>query len=179
MLTYTTIQNFALAEHKGGIAVLGIDPKTLIIQVVTFVLVFIILKKYAFGPIIKNLETRYEKIESSLTHAEKLEQTNSEAEARVKQLLQQARQEATEVINKGHEEAGSIVKQAEDSAIERTEKIIQDGHNQIAGEVVKARTDLKKEMLGLVTEATGILLEKKIDPTQNEKLVARALREQK
>ncbi len=175
--TFSTVQFAAEAKHAGGIAVLGIDGKTLIIQIVTFALVFIILKKYAFGPIIKSLETRYEKIESSLTHAEKLEQTNKQAEARAQKLLRDARKEAEDVINKGHEEAGSLVKQAEDQAGEKAAKIIKDGEARIAGEIVKAREALKKETLGLVAQATSVLLEKEIDVKQSEKLVHKALLE--
>lgn len=164
------------AESSGGISSLGLDPKLLILQILSFVIIFWLLKKYAFGPIVKMLDERYQKIEGSIGHAERLEETNKQAEANARKLLQEARKQAEEVINKGHEEAGAIIKQAETQAGEKATKIIKDGEARIAGEITKARAELKKETLGLVAQATGILLEKKVDVKANEELIINALR---
>lgn len=178
-MLYSLPASFIFAESSGGISSLGLDPKLLILQIVSFVIVFWVLKRYAFGPIIKMLDERYQKIEGSISHAEELEETNKQAEANARKLLQEARKQAEEVINRGHEEAGAIINQAETQAGERAAKIIKDGENRIAGEVTKAQAELKKETLGLVAQATGILLEKKVDLQTNDKLIKQALEESK
>ena len=114
--------SYIFAESSGGISSLGIDPKLLILQIISFVIIFWLLKKYAFGPIVKMLDERYQKIEGSINQAEKLEETNKRAEANARKLMQEARKQAEEVINKGHEAAGAIIKQAEDQAGEKAKR---------------------------------------------------------
>lgn len=172
------INTFAkTAESAGGVAVLGIDGKTLIIQIATFVLVFLLLKKYAFGPIVKTLDARYEKIESSLDKAEKLEEANQKAEAEVQKLLRQARTEAEEIIAKSRDEAGAIISDASNAAEAKAKKILADSLAKIDQQAEKTQEELKKQTLELVSQATAALLGEKVDAKKNEQLIKKALSE--
>ncbi len=167
----------AAAEESEGIAALGIDPLAILAQGFTFLVFFIIIKKFAVSKIVKTLEDRRTTIEGSLDKAEELTKQNEETQKRVSALLSEARKESEDIINKSHEEAGAIVVAAEEKAGEKAEKIIADGKAQIDQQVLKAQELLKKETLTLVAAATEAVLAKKVDPKTDAKLIEDALKE--
>jgi F-type H+-transporting ATPase subunit b len=175
----TILANTAPAEEAQGIAALGIDPLAILAQGATFLLFFLIIKKFAFGKVVDTLEKRRKTIEQSLDKAESLTKQNEEAEVRVNELLHQARKDAEEIINKSHEEAGAIVQEAEEKAGVKAEKIVADGKIQIEQQVIKAQEQLKKDTLELVSLATSALLGEKVDAKKHEALVKKALSESK
>jgi len=88
----------AEATKEGGVAVLGLNAGALILQIATYVIVFLILKKYAFGPIIKTLEDRRVKIEGGLATADKMERAKQELEEHKEKVLTEARKEAAKIV---------------------------------------------------------------------------------
>ncbi len=163
------------AEESQGIAALGIDPIAILAQGVTFLLLFLLIKKFAFSKIVDTLEQRRKTIENSLDKAEALTKQNEEAEEKVKAALHEARKESEEIIAKSHEEAGALIAEAEDKAAIKTQKIIDDGKVQIDQQVVRAQETLKKETLDLVSRATTALLGEVIDVKKHEDLIKKAL----
>lgn len=177
MIHTLTVLASAAAEESEGIAALGLNPWTILAQGATFLVFFLLVKKFALSKIVTTLEDRRKTIEGSLDKAEELNRQNEEAEKRVGQLLADARKESEDIINKSREEAGSIVAQAEAGAADKAEKIIADGMLQIEAEVIKARDALKKETLGLVAQATEAVLGEAVDAKKNEALIKNALKE--
>lgn len=178
LITFAEAASHA-AEEPQGIAALGIDIWAILAQGATFLLLIWLLKKFAFNKIVATLEERRKVIDGSLDKAEELTKQNEEAEKRVNSLLHEARKEAEDIIGKSHEEAGAIVQEAEDTAGAKAEKIIADGKLQIQNEVVKAREELKKETLDLVSRATAVVLDESVDSKKHEALVKKALAESK
>ena len=60
----------------------GVEWPKFIAQVILFIIVYLILKKFAFGPIIAMLEERRKRIEEGMQNAEKIKQQLAESEAR-------------------------------------------------------------------------------------------------
>ncbi len=164
------------AEQVGGVAALGVDVKKLAFQLLTFVLIFLLLKKFAFKSILEALEDRRQKIDEGLKLAEDMGKRETELNEQVERTMSKARSEAESVIAKSHEEAGAIVAEATAKANKRAEEIAAEQQGRFELEVAKARTELKKEVLGLVVDATETVLEEKLDDARDRKLVERALR---
>ena len=162
-----------------GIAALGLSPWAILAQGVTFLIFFLLVKKFALGKIVDTIETRRKTIEESLNKAEELNKQNEEAEKRVNSLLSEARKESEEIIKKSREEASAVITDAEKIAGEKAEKIIADGKLQSEAEVLKAREALKKETLGLVARATEAVLGEAVDSKKSESIIRKALEETK
>ncbi len=175
------VQLLASAEpaESQGIAALGLSPLAILAQGVTFLIFFLLVKKFALGKIVDTIETRRKTIEESLNKAEELNKQNEEAEKRVNSLLSEARKESEEIIKKSREEASAVITDAEKIAGEKAEKIIADGKLQIEAEVLKAREALKKETLGLVARATEAVLGEAVDSKKSESIIRKALEETK
>ena len=177
MIQVLTVVASAAASESEGIAALGIDPVTILVQGITFLVFFFIIKKFALAKIVGTLEQRRTVIEGSLDKAEELQKQNEQAEKRVNALLHEARGEAQDIIEKSKQEALSIVSTAELSAGKKAEKIVEDGRKQIQSDVSKAHDELKKQTLQLVAAATEAVLQEKIDESKDHALIKKAITE--
>lgn len=160
---------------ESGVAVLGIDPIAIVLQATTFLILFLIIKKFALSKIVANLDDRRKTIEEGLANAHEIE---LQKEALVKEneaTLAAARKEADQVIGKSHEEAGTIISEAQARANKQADEIVAKAKVQAASEQEKARKELKSEILGLVTDATESILDEKIDSTKDKELIKKSL----
>ena len=167
---------FAQGEESQGIAALGIDPLAILAQATTFLVLFLIIKKFALNKIVATLEKRRTTIDDGVRLGREMEAEKERLEERIEQALQKARMEADKVIAQSHEEAGAIVKQAEVNASQKVDNMLADAHNKIEEEIVKARVGLENEMRVLVAEATEVIIDEKLDAKKDASLLDRALK---
>src|SRR5258708_7817319 len=85
-------------DSSSGLGALGFDATAFLIQLITFVLAYLVLRRYAFGPIIKVLRERRETIEQGVKLGEQMQREKVELEAKVEQSLHEARQQADAII---------------------------------------------------------------------------------
>lgn len=165
----------AAEAEKSGLGVLGIDPLAFLLQLATFVILFLILKRFAFSKIIKMLEARRDTIDQGVNLGRKMEAEQHELEMKISQALHEARQEADKIIAAGHQEAGYIIKQAEEDAARRAGILLDEAKARINEDIERARTGLKKETAGLVAEAVEVIIEERLDAKKDAGLIERAL----
>ena len=167
----------AAGEELEGIAALGLDPIAIGAQLVTFLVLFFIVKKYALTGIIKNLEKRHNDINRGLHLTAELDKQKEELNEVVEKALAKARSEADGIIAEARTESGKIVQNAEESANRRAEDIIRVAEGKIERDIAEARAGLKNEMAHLITEATEAILNEKLDAGSDRKLVENYLKE--
>src|ERR1019366_7631979 len=95
MLNTLPFHMFAASSSSG---VLGLNVQEFVIQLLTFFLVFLALKKWAFKPIIKVLDDRRKVIESGINLGETMQKEKEELEKQVSTELHKARREADKII---------------------------------------------------------------------------------
>jgi len=171
------ITNFA--AETSGIGALGVDGKAFVIQLITFVLAFLVLKRYAFKPIGKVLNERRETIESGVKLGEEMQKENEKLEAKVAKILQETRVEADGIIASAHDAGRQTVRDAEDKAREKSAGILKEADARIDQDTARARKQLEKELVGLVSDATEAIIGEKVDAKKDAQLIERALKEQR
>src|SRR3954464_12210212 len=114
------IANFA-AESSSGLGALGVDGKAFLIQLITFVLAFLVLKRYAFKPILKVLAERRDTIEQGVKLGEEMQKERTRLQTQVEQKLHEARQKADEIIATAQDTSRQTVREAEDKARTKAE----------------------------------------------------------
>lgn len=167
------------ADSASGIGALGIDGKALVIQLITFLLAFWVLKKYAFTPIIKLMDERRKTIESGVSLGEKMRKDEAAMEAKVEKTLHEARKEADSIIAAAQETGRDAVRDAEDKARGKAAGIIKSAEEQIKSDTQRARKQLEGELVGLISSATEAIIGEKVDAKKDAQLIDRALKEQK
>lgn len=166
-------------EESAGIAALGLDPLAILAQALTFLVLFLILKKFALDGIVSTLEKRRKTIDDGVRLGLEMEAEKTKLDEQVDKVLQKARGEADKIIAQAHEESGSIIKDAEEKAVAKVDGMIADARNKIEGEVNQARKNLEQETLRLVANATEIIIQEKLTASKDAKLVEKALEEAK
>ncbi len=173
------VTHFAEEATTSGIGALGINPGAFIIQLISFLLVFLLLKKFAFAPIIKALEERRQVIDDGVKLGQKLEKERAKQDEEVAKVMREARHEADKIIATGHKEAREVLRDAEKVAAKKAEAILADAQARITEEEAGSRRKLEKDIVGLVSEATEVVVGEKLDAAKDAKLIDKALKGKK
>lgn len=140
-----------------------------------FILLLVLLGKFAWGPIAKGLEVREHRIAESLKKAEDIEKATRELGETNKAMFAKAQQEAQQVVA----EARIAAKNAADDVLKKTHDEIEAQRERFTREtqllVDKARADLRRETVDLTIEATAKLLGRSMNDADHRRLAEEAL----
>ncbi len=154
---------------------LGIEWKLLLAQIVNFVILFLVLKKFLYKPLINLMNKRREKIIEGLEKAKKGEEEFKQIEIIRQRELAKIQKEAEVIIAKakeiGDEKQQEILKEAE----EKTKKIIEDAKGRIDIEKEKMLKEVRQDIANLVINATEKILEEKVDENKEKELINRVM----
>lgn len=168
------LTSFGAAEETKGIGALGIDALAILAQAATFLILFLIIKKFALEKIVATLEKRRKTIDDGVRLGREMEVEKEKLDEKFESVLQKARVQADEIIAGGQKESGEIIKAAEESAIRKTDALLADAHAKIDADIERARKELEHEMRSLVAEATEVIIAEKLDVKKDESLIKRA-----
>jgi F-type H+-transporting ATPase subunit b len=176
MLQNIPVHTFADSSSSG---ILGLNVQAFVIQLLTFLVVFLALKKWAFKPILKVLDERRKVIESGITLGEKMQKEKEELEQQVSTELHKARQEADKIIALAHTEAKETVQEAEEAARTRADALVADAKQQITQATQRERAKLEKDIIGLVSEVSEAIIGEKVDAKKDAVLIEKAMKASK
>jgi F-type H+-transporting ATPase subunit b len=164
-------------DSSSGLSALGVDGRAFLIQLITFLLAYLVLRRYAFGPILKVLRQRRETIENGVKLGEQMKREQAEMEARVEKELHDARSKADGIIAAAQDNGRQTIREAEEKAREKAAGIISSAEDRIKQDTLQARRKLEKELVGLVVDAAEAIIEEKVDAKKDAQIIERALRE--
>lgn len=165
----------APAEHSTG-GILGFSVEAFLFQIITFVLIFTLLKKFAFDRIVRMLDKRHKTIEAGVKHGLEMEKEKAKMEEMTAKIVRDARHEADAIIGDAQKEGRELVREAEKSAHKKSEAMLSDAEERINEEARQAKHRLEKEIAGLVSEATEAVVESKVDAKKDADIIDRAVK---
>ncbi len=171
------IQNFAAEQSASGISSLGLNLKAFIFQLITFVIIMWLLNKFALSKIFATIDKRRNELNESLKAAEKTKEVLAETEAKVDGILDDARNQADQIVAASKKEAAVVVKDSEVKAEQKAERMLAESRKQLEQDVIKARSELKKETASLVAKAASVVINEKLDGVTDQKLIVKSLEE--
>jgi F-type H+-transporting ATPase subunit b len=149
----------------------------MIIQLVVFLILFLLLRKFAFGPLMRVMNERSQYIENQITTAEK---NREEAERLAKEhatSIQNAKKEASEMLENarrtGEKQAADIVAAAEAEARRLKEEAVAE----INREKEQAVAELREQVGTLSVLLAGKIIEKELDANAHKALFEEAVKE--
>ncbi len=164
------------AEGGGPAAVLGLNLKLFIAQLVNFGVVLLILWKFVFGPVAKKLQERTETIEKAMADAAGTEKEKQEFEVWKRVEMNKARSEAASIVTQAQSEAVKVKDGIMSSAKEEQEKMLQQTKKLIEQEKSQALQSAKAELADLITMATEKLIRSKLDEKKDKELIKESLK---
>jgi F-type H+-transporting ATPase subunit b len=164
-------------ESAGLFQALGVNLQLLITQAIAFLILVFILGKFVYPVLMKAVDDRRDQIEAGLKEAKEAEEALATAEAKVADMLADARKEADGILARTHQETSAMVAEAETKAKDRAEQIVKDARAQLDTDVARARQTLKQETIQLVAQATEKIVGEKLDTSKDSGLIASALQD--
>ncbi len=127
-----------------------------------FLVVLFILKKYAWGPILKGLNDRESNIAESIASAEKVKQEMAQLKGENEALLASAREERATMIKEAKLTKDKMIAEAKDEAKAAATKIITDANAAIQQQKMAAMIDIKNQVGKLVVEVSEKVLRREL-----------------
>ena len=149
-----------------------IDLPQVLTQIVGFLLMVWILRKYAWGRVLGLLEARRQKIAGEFAEADRRKADADQARAKYEQELRdieaQKRVKLQEGVAEGQRVAGEIRAQAQKEAVDRLAR----AQDEIAREREKAKELVKEQIIRISMRSAEKILREELDDAHQRKLVA-------
>lgn len=145
------------------------DTGLLIWMMITFLIVLILLRKFAWKPILKMIKDREDSIDGALKSAEnaKLEMQNLKSDN--EKILAQARNERDMMMKDARDMKDQIVGEAKGKAKEEADKILASAREAIQNEKMAAITELKNQVALLSVEIAEKILKRELSDENKQK----------
>lgn len=138
-------------------------------MLVSFLIVFFILKKFAWKPILNMLRSREDTIEQALEAAEKAKSEMEKLKADNRKILEEARAEREKIFREATEIKDKIISEAREQATKEKEKIMDETRASIQAEKNVALKELREFTAGLSVEIAEKLLRRELSNDQKQK----------
>ena len=129
---------------------------------VVFLIVFLILKKFAWKPILQMLDEREKGIADSIASAEKIKAEMSQMKSEHEQVLQEAKAERSRILKEAKDIKDQIIGEAREQAKIEARKIIEDAQVAINNQKLAALTEVKNQVGNLVIEVSEKILRREL-----------------
>lgn len=138
------------------------DLGLLIWTLIAFLIVFFLLKKFAWPAIIKGLADREKNIETSIASAERIKLEMAQLKNDNEALLVQAREERALLLREAKETRDKLINDAREDAKAQAAKIVADAQVTIENKKMAALTDLKNQVGNLVLDISEKILRREL-----------------
>ena len=144
---------------------------TFIGQIVIFLTLVILMRKYLYGPMIDLMEARSQKIADGLAAADAGNEAKALAEAEIGEQLKEARNKAVEIIASAEKRSAEINEEAVVKARDEAQLIVDAARDEVNAELSRARQTLRAEVAGIAMLAAERVVESELDASRHAKLV--------
>lgn len=150
-------------------------PGLMIWTLIAFAITFFVLKKFAFGPIQKTIETRRDRIREAIDEADKARTEARELLEQNRAILAQARSESADILAEARKVADAQLARVKDEAEVERQRRLEDTRKQIDAETARAIDQIRGEVADLTLEATQRVVGKVLDSADQRRLIDEAI----
>ena len=129
---------------------------------IAFIILFVVLKKMAWKPMLKAIHDRESGIEEALSKAEKMKAEMTALANENEALLHKAREERAVLIKEAKEQSDRMIAEAKEKAKSEYDRIVADAQVAINQQKNAALTDVKNQVGALVIEVSEKILRKEL-----------------
>ena len=150
---------------------------TLIGQTIAMIVFVWFCMKFIWPPILNALEERQKQIEEGLAAADKRQEAHEAAEAQAQEIIAEARQQATGILDQAHARANEIVAEGKDAGVKERERQLAAAKAEIEQETNKAREELRGQVSAIAIASAEKILKREIDGKTHEDILGKLAQE--
>ena len=163
--------NFFAASIGELIERFGVTKELFISQCIAFLVVAFALKKFAYGPVLKVLEHRKQRIAEGIENADKIKAELASTQEAKDQILSDANAKAQELIDEARAAAEKVGAAKAQEAVKQAEEIIRKAREATAADRDTMMAELKAEIGRLVVETTAKVSGKVLTSEDQQRLI--------
>jgi len=152
-------------------SIIEVNPGLTFWTLVTFLVVFVVLRWKAWGPILQMVQEREKAILDSIDAAKRERQETEKILGEQKQAIAEARREAAELIKKNQEEVERTREELLARSRKDAEELLVTARRQIQDEKLKAMAEVRGHAVDLALQAAQRLVESTLDEHRQRQLV--------
>lgn len=156
---------------------LGLSIPTLVTQIVSFIILLVLLRVFAYKPIMRMMDERSKRIKESLEQAETLKEQSAKGEEALKKQMEAASLEGQERIARAVKAGEEVKQKAQEDAKKEAEQLITRARAEIRQERDEAVNEVRREFADLTVLAAGKVIEKSLDKEDHRQLIEKVLEE--
>lgn len=153
------------------------DPGLFIWTILTFLVLFLLLRKFAWRPLLQALDTRQETIQKSLDDAEKAREELAEVQKASAKIVAKARADADAIIASSRTDAAKLQEELKQKARTEADGIIQSAEKQIQQQTDQSLAQIRGEAVELSLMIASKLIQRNLSEADNDRLIQDALKQ--
>jgi F-type H+-transporting ATPase subunit b len=158
---------------------MGLELGQIITHIIGFVIAVIILKKFAWKPLLSILEERRNKIKSEFDDIEeqrrKTEKLHSDYEEKLKEIDSLARIKIQEASREGQ----SLANQIKENARQEAKQIVARTREELHRDLDKAKVQLRDDVVNMTLQLAERIIQEKLDQEKDKQLIEQLVTEMK
>ncbi|MBN2376604.1 MAG: F0F1 ATP synthase subunit B [Sedimentisphaerales bacterium] len=151
------------------------DLFTAIFTVVLFFVLVVVLRKWAWGPILSGMKKREEHIRHTIEDAESSRAEAEQALANYKEQMAKAQDEARAILEKGRSEAAVLAEEIRDGAQVEARKLREKAVEDIESAKNQALKEISQQTCEMATEMAALVIGKNLNVDDQRRLVSEAM----
>lgn len=171
----TILDSILLFGVQGKINLFEIGPTT-VVQALNFIILYFILSKFLWKPIMSIIEERQRHITESIRAAEDVKEEAHALKARYQGMLENAGKEAQKKIYEATNYAEKVKADIIADAKEEAARVVKMAEQDVVLEKQKALSEIKTHIASLAVITAGQVLKDSLDPASHEKLMQDVVR---
>jgi F-type H+-transporting ATPase subunit b len=169
---------FLLAqEENGGGDLISPVPGLMIWTFVTFLIVFLILRRFAFGRIQRVIDQRRDRIREALDEADKARAEARELRELTKQEREEAKAERERILDETRRQAQAQFERAREQAGDDLKRRLDENKRELEAENRRLREEIRRDVVELTLLAAEKVTGKTLDADDQRRLIDEAIEE--
>jgi len=153
------------------------DPGLYIWTIVTFLILLVLLAKFAWGPLLEALEKRQDVIRKSLDDARQAREELTQVKTEAQRLLAEARTEAGEIVSRTRSESARFADEMKVKARADADALLKRAEREIEMQAARAVETIRRETVELSVAIASKILRREVSKEDNERLMQDTLKE--
>ncbi len=158
----------ALSNYLG---LISIDPWTIIVSACNLLIIYLIIRKFFYNPVMKIIKEREDSIKEEYAKAEVAKKEADESKAIYSERIRYAEDEADGIIKKAHNDAKKISEEIVSEASTKADAIREKAEEDIKREKLKAESELKKEIAEISVDIARKVVGREVDKNDHERYI--------
>ncbi|HXF98790.1 MAG TPA: F0F1 ATP synthase subunit B [Gaiellaceae bacterium] len=164
-------------ETNGGTGLIEVVPGLMIWTLVCFAITFLVLKRYAFGPIQRTIDERRERIRKAVEEADHAREEARRLLEQHRELIGQAKSEAAAILADARRVAEAQIERVKGEAEAERQRRLEETRREIEAETKRSLDRIRAEVAELTLAATAAVTGKVLDAEDQRRLIEEAIAE--